>query len=54
MLKFWNSKDHRTTMDIDLLEHTSNQIANLQNILTKVASIQFEVYIFIAKNQCLF
>jgi predicted nucleotidyltransferase component of viral defense system len=42
MLKVWNSKDHRATMDIDLLARTSNQIANLQNIITEVASIQDE------------
>ena len=40
MLKVWDSKDHRATMDIDLLARTSNQIANLQNIITEVASIQ--------------
>lgn len=40
MLKVWNSRDHRATMDIDLLARTSNQIENLQNIITEVASIQ--------------
>ena len=40
MLKVWDSRDHRATMDIDLLARTSNQIENLQNIITEIASIQ--------------
>lgn len=41
MLKVWNSIDHRATMDIDLLAKTSNQIENLQNIITNVSEIEY-------------
>lgn len=39
MLKVWDSLDHRATMDIDLLARTSNQIDNLQQIITEVSGI---------------
>ena len=42
MLKVWNSMDHRATMDIDLLGRTSNQIHNLQRIISEVAAITCE------------
>lgn len=42
MLKVWDSMDHRATMDIDLLARTSNQIDNLQRILTEVSGMTCE------------
>lgn len=39
LLKLWNSTDHRATMDIDLLARTSNNIDNLQNIITSISTI---------------
>ena len=42
MLKVWDSMDHRATMDIDLLARTSNQIDNLQQIITEVSGITCE------------
>lgn len=39
MLKVWDSMDYRATMDIDLLARTSNQIDNLQHIITEVSEI---------------
>lgn len=42
MLKVWDSMDHRATMDIDLLARTSNQIDNLQRIITEVSGIACE------------
>ena len=42
MLKVWDSMDHRATMDIDLLARTSNQIDNLQRIITEVSGITCE------------
>lgn len=42
MLKVWDSMDHRATMDIDLLARTSNQIDNLQRIITEVSEISCE------------
>lgn len=42
MLKVWDSNDHRATMDIDLLARTSNQIENLQRIITEVSAIHCE------------
>lgn len=39
MLKVWDSMDHRATMDIDLLARTSDQIDNLQRIITEVSGI---------------
>ena len=37
MLKVWNHADHRATMDIDLLAHTSNNISNLSQIIRSVS-----------------
>lgn len=42
MLKVLDSTDHRATMDIDLLARTSNQIDNLQRIITEVSGITCE------------
>jgi predicted nucleotidyltransferase component of viral defense system len=42
MLKVWDSTDHRATMDIDLLARTSNQIDNLQRIITEVSEMPCE------------
>nr|WP_213152278.1 nucleotidyl transferase AbiEii/AbiGii toxin family protein [Neochlamydia sp. AcF95]NGY94677.1 hypothetical protein [Neochlamydia sp. AcF84] len=42
MLKVWDSTDHRATMDIDLLAKTSNQIDNLQRIITEVSEMGCE------------
>lgn len=41
MLKVWDSMGHRATMDIDLLAKTSNQIENLQKILTEVSEVEY-------------
>ncbi|NNM42815.1 MAG: nucleotidyl transferase AbiEii/AbiGii toxin family protein [Chlamydiae bacterium] len=42
MLKVWDSLDHRATMDIDLLARTSNQIDDLDRIITEVSEIACE------------
>ena len=42
MLKVWDSMSPRATMDIDLLARTSNQIQNLQGIISDVAAIPYE------------
>lgn len=42
MLKVWDSMDHRATMDIDLLARTSNQVGNVQRIITEVSAIACE------------
>ena len=42
MLKVWDPMDHRATMDIDLLARTSNQMDNLQRIITEVSGIPCE------------
>lgn len=41
MLKVWDSMGHRATMDIDLLAKTSNQVENLQKILTEVSELDY-------------
>lgn len=40
MLKVWDARDHRATMDIDLLARTSNQIDNVRHILMELADIR--------------
>jgi len=39
MLKVWDSSNHRSTMDIDLLARTANTIENLQRIISEVCEI---------------
>jgi predicted nucleotidyltransferase component of viral defense system len=40
MLKVWNPKDHRATMDIDLLAQVSNKLENLKHIIHEVSQIR--------------
>ncbi len=42
MLKVWDPKSHRATMDIDLLGRTSNQIDHLRNVIEEVSEIKCE------------
>lgn len=42
MLKFWDSLNHRATMDIDLLAKTSNQIEKLECIIKEISTIVYD------------
>ena len=42
MLKVWDSRDHRATMDIDLLGRVSSQLENLKRIIMEISEIPCE------------